>query len=1230
MMADSDWKVTRNQTDADFDNEFWTLGPEPVDPEPLKPGKRARQEQGKQQGNRKEGKHKEEPSSKTGKPESQPRASSPENLPLDLSDWQCSTADLEEGFLTADRDVTPRKVGPDEHKGPSKHKMLAQEQVRGQQVQAQRNNTIREFVWQFLNTGQERLEFSDVPGVDGKLNDADCHAVRTLCDTYFGSHGLQLYDSGVPGQGEARKLALLVPPSRARLAAASSSSSTGSSSTGSSRSKDMLAARQLVAGDVRKYREQHEVGFFKNATSSTTYMQDDRATSVALGSLANLSRASAAVILTCWLSQSWLEEECMSLLGPGVDAVLVHGAAGTPSFAVSEWFSRLGGCKVAVRPTDRFNKGAKPDAKGSMHHSKGFIVFFRDTLGAECVRVIITSANLSQSDTEYLANGWWFQDFPLKVPGPEASSFASAPKSEFEYGLTMYLEHVLHADNVRRREDLPVLAQLGSCKRGLVYELSRYDFSGARAQLVMSIPHHAGTGAAMLERLLPPRKETESLPLVMQASSIGSQGPAANFVTSFLAAAMGQPNDNPHHDLIHVVWPATGPGGFYEPSPLQEVGTMFAPLSLPEYVAMSPYFTYYRAAAKYPSRKNRTPHIKTYAAFYPKDPRRLKWCILTSANLSQMAWGMLRNDKLLAPMHYEMGVYFEATEGRPLVTHDPVGDEVVLPLGYSLGTGRYDPKATPWGMDYESSRQCKWFDKKPKATRGPAASQAERGEPAQGPASPSRRASEEGDMQAPACAFSDSAAALAAAAAAREQAQAHGPGELRRRGEARRRAAQQLLVLSAEQLSAVELAKSGVSFFFTGAAGTGKSSALCAVVAALEDGRRKVALTASTGAAAALIGGSTLHSWAGCGLAREHWETHLGNMPAGTQKRWRDTDVLIIDEISMVGPELFEKLEALARALRNSAEPFGGIQVIASGDFLQLPPVREGRLEDAASSFAFGTAAWKNTIKATVLLTTVHRQHERELLDMLSCVRRGELTDEALATIKDAQRHRLEAYAPGVKPTTLYVCNIDVDEINAMELAKLREPQFDYKAQDTGAANTPLEQTGLPGLVSLRVGAQVRYTINTPKHGLVNGSRGVVLELPAKPGGPVIVQFLAKEQVSEVVPEALDAPGAPGAEPLAGRSQYPLRLAWAATIHRSQGMTLDLVHVDLAGCFEVGMAYTALSRCATLRGLSVANFDSSLVKTSVAARAFEDELRQRAGQPGATTTHHAPCTFETS
>jgi ATP-dependent DNA helicase PIF1 len=422
------------------------------------------------------------------------------------------------------------------------------------------------------------------------------------------------------------------------------------------------------------------------------------------------------------------------------------------------------------------------------------------------------------------------------------------------------------------------------------------------------------------------------------------------------------------------------------------------------------------------------------------------------------------------------------------------------------------------------------------------------------------------------------------------------------------------VVLSAEQRLAVELAERRESFFFTGSAGSGKSTALRAIVSTLIRAGRRVSVTASTGAAALLIGGSTLHSWAGCGLASEPVARLREKMTTLVELRWCSTDCLIVDEISMIDPGLFEKFEELGRMVRKCDKPFGGLQLIACGDFGQLPPVKLSGDEaarpgqDDSRRFLFSSAVWSKVVRTTLLLTVVHRQREPELLQMLESVREGRVTPQALATIRATERNSL-SNAQGVEPTKLFAHNHDVDVINAQHLALLPQPQFEQQAVDSGLTCLLKQHCKLPEMISLRVGAQVMLLVNKPASGLVNGSRGIVVVLPCEPGGPVGVRFIDRDAIFPVFPETLEVPRGADDRPVAARRQYPLRLAWATTIHKSQGCTLDLVECDLSGCFEVGHAYTALSRCSSLQRLRVVGFNVDAVRCSTAVADFYRNLR---------------------
>lgn len=240
--------------------------------------------------------------------------------------------------------------------------------------------------------------------------------------------------------------------------------------------------------------------------------------------------------------------------------------------------------------------------------------------------------------------------------------------------------------------------------------------------------------------------------------------------------------------------------------------------------------------------------------------------------------------------------------------------------------------------------------------------------------------------------------------------------------------------LDHEQKKAVVLATSGKSFFFTGKAGTGKSTTLRAIVRALSSPqtKRNVALTASTGAAAKIIGGDTLHSWSGCGLGKETGYELAEKVSKNTQKRrsWVETDTLIVDEVSMLEPSFFEKLDYIGRKVRNKEHvPFGGIQLILTGDFAQLPPVSRkdprGPPISDSSRFVFQTKTWKGVIKETVLLTKVYRQKDTDLVRILDCLREGRITSRVIDTLRLTAHKSLENNK-GIVPTMLFAYNVSM------------------------------------------------------------------------------------------------------------------------------------------------------------------------------------------------------------
>ena len=395
--------------------------------------------------------------------------------------------------------------------------------------------------------------------------------------------------------------------------------------------------------------------------------------------------------------------------------------------------------------------------------------------------------------------------------------------------------------------------------------------------------------------------------------------------------------------------------------------------------------------------------------------------------------------------------------------------------------------------------------------------------------------------------------------------------------------------LSAEQAAVLDALASGRNVLLTGAAGTGKSHALNhAVDWALAHGV-VTARTAMTGAAALLIGGRTLHSFLGAGLFKGEPSELARMIKPPTKKRLRAVKLLVIDEVSMCDAELFEKASRTLCIVRGCAAPFGGIQLLLVGDFCQLPPVRGG--------FAFTAGEWKRANPIVVDLTRTFRQSEdAAFATLLGRARFGKLKNGDLAVL--AACHATE-FAPGVEPTRLYATNANVDRINEQHLAALLSdgrPTVTYKSVYSNAASKRwAESVGVPDSVSLCVGAQVVVTYNVAAdQGLVNGTRGVVIGLET----PVdVVIRVATGEVRRVPYATVTSSDEQGTTACSAR-YMPLRLAYAVTVHRSQGMTLDAVEVDLgASIFEYGQAYTALSRARSLASVRVASVDPASFRT---------------------------------
>ncbi|RXK40277.1 hypothetical protein M231_02391 [Tremella mesenterica] len=470
-------------------------------------------------------------------------------------------------------------------------------------------------------------------------------------------------------------------------------------------------------------------------------------------------------------------------------------------------------------------------------------------------------------------------------------------------------------------------------------------------------------------------------------------------------------------------------------------------------------------------------------------------------------------------------------------------------------------------------------------------------------------------------------------------------------------------VLSFQQQQILERILAGENFFFTGSAGTGKSVLLRAIIREFNKRRTKgnlkqtpeerveekwrnyvanggkptegedrwtLGVTASTGMAAINIGGSTVHSWAGIGLGQFPVDRLVNNIRSNnvTRDRWQSTHALVIDEISMIDGKLFDKLEEIARKVRNNNKPFGGLQLIVSGDFFQLPPV--AKPEDPPFKFAFEAKSWSKCFprENMMALTRVFRQKEDVFVRLLESMRKGHVSMEDTKLLRTC--NRVVEYTDGVEAVGLYPSKNEVETINRQRLAALNTPLQEYLAHDAPGVNSKgydISQADATAILdkntiwvkelSLKVGALVMLVTVSHNTEMMTDSIGKITDFmtlsEASSSGVYlppraaqvnaaphvkwpVVEFVpskyatnriaTKTIIPQMCVDVLNAMGTVEAE----RHQIPLILAWALTIHKSQGQTIERVKIDLNKIFVQGQTYVAISRAVSLENLEIRNF----------------------------------------
>lgn len=406
------------------------------------------------------------------------------------------------------------------------------------------------------------------------------------------------------------------------------------------------------------------------------------------------------------------------------------------------------------------------------------------------------------------------------------------------------------------------------------------------------------------------------------------------------------------------------------------------------------------------------------------------------------------------------------------------------------------------------------------------------------------------------------------------------------------------------QPEALKIMHSGANIFLTGPPGSGKTFVLNQFIEEAEEKGKHIAITASTGMAASHIGGVTIHSWAGIGIKEIITKDDLRRARNDNRltKRFCKADILVIDEVSMLHGHRLDMVNVMAKKLRDNDLPFGGLQVILVGDLFQLPPVNRDSDE---IDFVHLSHAWDELDLQVCYLTEQHRQAAGDtLLELLLGMRLNQSQKEFL----DALEARIGLKAPD-NVTRLYSHNVDVDAINQAHLDALPGKTKTYRMSvggDKYKREALVKNILAPEVLELKVGAEVMFVANNFQEHFFNGLRGRVVKFN-KTGKPVVqLQNGRKLTVDRHEWKVKE-----DERVVASAEQIPLRLAWAITIHKSQGMSLDAADVDLRKAFTPGMGYVALSRVRSIEGLYLQGFNATALLMHEDIYEFDAELQAK-------------------
>lgn len=412
-----------------------------------------------------------------------------------------------------------------------------------------------------------------------------------------------------------------------------------------------------------------------------------------------------------------------------------------------------------------------------------------------------------------------------------------------------------------------------------------------------------------------------------------------------------------------------------------------------------------------------------------------------------------------------------------------------------------------------------------------------------------------------------------------------------------------------KQETALNILKSGANVFLTGSAGAGKTYTLNQYIQYLKVRRVPVAVTASTGIAATHMNGMTIHTWSGIGIKEHLSSTDLKNLKE--RKYLRDhiekTKVLIIDEISMLHARQFNLVNQVLKYFKDTDAPFGGIQVIVAGDFFQLPPVGKPS-ENNRDKFAFMSEAWLDAGFKICYLTEQHRQEDNQLDQILNEIRKGQVSEQSI-------QHLLNTRSNSVEPdiTRLFSHNQDVDNINDQHMQRLDTKLHRFSAETSGNDKLLMTLTSsvrAPEELQLKVGAKVMFVKNNFDAGYTNGTLAEVAGFIRDDEHGILPEVRLRDGSGLIVEPATWSIEDENGKVIASYTQIPLRHAWAITVHKSQGMTLEAAEIDLSQTFEKGQGYVALSRLKSLHGLRLLGLNQTALQLDSLAMKADSRFQE--------------------